>query len=98
MECPWGYPTPDVQMFGEIPGDKASFAYGDFFFLNPFLWKFLLFVSKSAFWRQESSSFILGVVRRSPVTLSSASPISLLFPRLQLGGEAPLGLPEVWLR
>lgn len=56
-----------VQMFGETPGDRVSqtesaSAHEDFFSLIPFLWKFLLFVSKSAFWGQGSSSFLLGVV------------------------------------
>lgn len=84
MECPWGHPTPDVQMFGEVPGDRvsAASAYEEFFSLilsyGSFYYLFLRvhFGGKGA-----PVSFLESFI--DPVMLSSPSPFSLSFPRLQ---------------
>lgn len=69
---------PDTQRLREIAGDRpnATTVYEEFFCSIPFLGKFLLFVSKSVFWRQVGSNFLLGVVHCSPVAPSSATSLS----------------------
>lgn len=41
VECPWGHSPPDMQMLGEIVGDRpsATAVYKDFVFLNTFPWE-----------------------------------------------------------